>query len=502
MDLLTKFISAIFSNRISKIDSFGNQAVDIQKQQLKHLLFQARHTTFGEKYRFDEIRDYNAFSERVPTFSYEEIQPYIERMINGEKNLLWTSGVRWYAKSSGTTNDRSKYIPVPKEYLRNCHYKGSLDSILLYLKNNPQSRFFSKKGLVLGGSHKLVSINSQAHCGDLSAVLLQNMSSLANLLRVPAKEIILMDEWEAKIKAIVEHTYNKDVLSISGVPSWMLVLLDALLKKTGKTNILEIWKNLEVFFHGGIGFEPYQAKYKEIIPSDQMRYVEIYNASEGFFGIQDDLTQKSMLLMLDYGIFYEFMQMCDLSCSQKIIPLADVKPDVNYEVLITTAGGLWRYRIGDTVRFTSVFPHKFVITGRTKQFINAFGEELMVDNAEKGVKAACLETDAIITTYTAAPLFRLDKGQGCHQWIIEFEKPPVSLDIFAEKLDKALQTLNSDYEAKRYKSMSLSRLEIIPARKNLFYDWLKKHDRLGGQHKVPRLSNNRDLIEELLEMNQ
>jgi hypothetical protein len=420
-------------------------------------------------------------------------------MIQGEKNVLWHSAVKWYAKSSGTTNDRSKYIPVTKEILCKCHYKGGLDAVLLYLRNNPESRFFSKKGLILGGSHKPVAINHQSHCGDLSAVLLQNTNPLVNLVRVPAKKTVLMDEWEAKMKAIVESTVNKDVVSISGVPSWMLVLLKAVLEKTGKKNISEVWNNIEVFFHGGVGFEPYRLQYESVICSEKMRYMEIYNASEGFFGIQDDLSETSMLLMLDYGIFYEFIP--TNSDSQKIIPLEDVKVGENYEVVITTAGGLWRYRIGDTLRFTSVFPHKFIITGRTKQFINVFGEELMVDNAEKGIKKACEETNALVRACSAAPLFLQNSGSGRHQWIIEFEKAPASLDDFAQRLDKALQELNSDYEAKRYKNISLQRLEIIEARNDLFCDWLRTNGKLGGQHKIPCLSNDRKIIDELIELN-
>ncbi|MDR3266067.1 MAG: GH3 auxin-responsive promoter family protein [Tannerella sp.] len=499
MDIITKTISVLFADRIKKIDSFATRAVCIQEQQFLGVIKHAQNTEYGKKYHFGEIKDYNTFNERIPAVSYEELNHYIERMIQGEKDVLWRSAVKWYAKSSGTTNDRSKYIPVTKEILCNCHYKGGLDAILLYLRNNPQSRFFSKKGLVLGGSHKPAAINSKSHSGDLSAVLLQNTIPLVNLIRVPSKKIILMDEWEAKIKAIIENTVNEDVGSISGVPSWMLVLLKAILEKTGKKNISEVWTHLEVFFHGGVGFEPYRLQYESVIGSEKMRYMEIYNASEGFFGIQDDLTEKSMLLMLDYGIFYEFIP--TNSDSQKIIPLEDVKVNENYEVIITTAGGLWRYRIGDTIRFTSVFPHKFIITGRTKQFINVFGEELMIDNSEKGIKKACEETNALVRSYSAAPLFRKNTGTGLHQWIIEFEKKPASLDDFALRLDNSLQQLNSDYEAKRYKNISLQRLEIIEARKDLFFDWLKIHGKLGGQHKIPCLSNDRKIIDELIELN-
>ncbi|MDR2914178.1 MAG: GH3 auxin-responsive promoter family protein [Tannerella sp.] len=503
MDILTKAISPIFSARQREIELFGKQLTDIQNKQLQHLLKTAQNTEWGQKYGFKDILNYRTFCERVPVSTYEDLHPFIEQMINGKKNILWPSAVHWFAKSSGTTNARSKYIPVTQEILKKCHYKGGFDTVALYLHNNPHTRFFSKKGLILGGSHSPSTLNAQAHCGDLSAVLLQNLSPLVNLVRVPRKEIILMDEWEAKIKVIVETTWNKDVVSISGIPSWMLILIKAVIKKTGKDTLSEVWPNLEVFFHGGVGFEPYRAQYEKLIPSKKMHYMETYNASEGFFGIQDDPSDHSMLLMLDYGIFYEFISMNELANSDnpKAIPLEEVKVGENYAMVITTIGGLWRYRIGDTVRFTSRFPHKFIITGRTKFFINAFGEELMVDNAEKGIRKACEETNATVKAYTAAPLFLLDKGKGRHQWLIEFEKTPTSPENFATCLDKALQQLNSDYEAKRYKEISLQMPEIIAARENLFFDWMKKHDKLGGQHKIPSLSNNRDIINELIDMN-
>ena len=499
MDIISKTIYVLFSERLKTIDSYSVNADGIQRFQLMNLLRKAYHTEYGEKYKFGEIKDYKTYSERVPTISYEILYPYIERMIRGEKNVLWHSTVKWFAQSSGTTNSRSKFIPVTQEILKNCHYKGGLDAVLLYLRNHPQSHFFSGKGLILGGSHKPSPINAQTHSGDLSAVLLQNTNSLINLIRVPKKKIILMGEWEAKIKAIVESTVNKDVTSLSGMPSWMLTFLKAVLDETGKENICEVWNHLEVFFHGGVGFEPYHSQYDAIIGDKKMCYMEIYNASEGFFGIQDDPTEKNMLLMLDYGVFYEFIAVN--SVDQKIIPLEEVKIDENYEIVITTESGLWRYRIGDTIRFTSLYPHKFIITGRTKQFINAFGEELMVDNAEKGIKKACTQTDALVRSYSAAPLFQAN-GKGVHQWMIEFEKRPASLDDFAQYLDHALQELNSDYEAKRYKNMALLPLDIIEAREDLFVDWLKKHGKLGGQHKIPRLSNDRQIIDELIELNR
>ena len=505
MNILTKAISPIFSARQQKIKLFGKQSSDIQSKQLRHLLKFAKDTEWGKKYGYNDFYDYTTFRERVPVSDYEDLHPLIERMVNGEKNILWPSSVYWFAKSSGTTNARSKFIPVTKEILKKCHYKGGFDTVALYLCNNPQTHFFSKKGLILGGSHAPSALNAQAHCGDLSAVLLQNLNPLVNLMRVPRKEIILMDEWEAKIKAIVEDTWNRDVVSISGIPSWMLVLIKAVINKAGKENLFEVWPNLEVFFHGGVGFDPYRTQYEKLIPSEKMHYMETYNASEGFFGIQDDPSDHSMLLMLDYGVFYEFIPANESANTENptAIPLEEVKIGENYAMVISTAGGLWRYNIGDTVCFTSLFPHKFVITGRTKFYINAFGEELMVDNAEKGIRKACEKTNSTIKAYTAAPLFLLDhdKGKGRHQWLIEFEKPPASTEHFAKCLDETLQQLNSDYEAKRYKEISLQLPEIIVARENLFFDWMKKHDKLGGQHKVPSLSNNRNIISELLSMN-
>jgi hypothetical protein len=486
------------------VESYGRSPGEIQRGQLNALLRRAEKTAWGKQHGYKDIRDYAAFAQCVPLQTYETLKSSIGRMINGEENVLWPSVVKWYAKSSGTTNDKSKFIPVTPEFLKSCHYQGGYDTVGLYLRNYPDSRFFSKKGLIIGGSHSLSPLNRKAHCGDLSAILIQNIPSWVNLVRIPEKRIILMEEWESKIKAIVEHTWNRDVGNLSGIPSWMLVLIKAVLERAGRETLTEVWPNLEVFFHGGISFEPYRTQYETLIPSDRMRYMETYNASEGFFGIQDDPSDPGLLLMLDYGIFYEFVPVTELGQTDcpVVLPLEEVKTGENYAMVISTAGGLWRYRIGDTVRFTSLFPHKFVISGRTKHFINAFGEELMVDNAEKGIQTACRQTGAEVSGYTAAPLFMLDKAKGRHQWLVEFEKAPASVDEFAAVLDKSLQALNSDYEAKRYKEISLQPPEIISAEKNVFYHWLKMKGKLGGQHKVPRLSNNRDLIEELLVINR
>lgn len=502
MDILTGTISLFFRRRQREIERFGQNLEGIQHNQLHALLTKARDTEWGHKYDFRSIKSYSDFHERLPLQAYDDIKPYVNRMINGEKNVLWPSVVSWYAKSSGTANDKSKFLPVTNDILKGCHYKGGFDCVALYLRNNPDSHFFSRKGLILGGSHSPSNLNVRAHQGDLSAVLLQNLNPLVNLIRVPKKSIILMDEWESKIKAIVESTWNKDVNSLSGVPSWMLVLIKAVLKRAGKEYLTDVWPNLEVFFHGGISFEPYREQYRSLIPSDRMRYMETYNASEGFFGIQDDPNDHSLLMMPDYGIFYEFIPMNEISNDNPtIIPLESVELGKNYAMVITTAGGLWRYQIGDTVRFTSLFPHKFVISGRTKHFINAFGEELMVDNADRAIAMTCQRTGARVKEYTAAPLFMLDRAKGRHQWFIEFEKEPGSLESFASLLDSALQSLNSDYEAKRYKEISLQPLEIVVAKEGAFYEWLKRKGKLGGQHKIPRLSNDRSHIDELLEIN-
>lgn len=503
MDFLTKAVLPFFRYRLNQIESHVMHADAVQHKQLSRLIDVAGQTEWGKKYDYKSIRNYETFHERIPIQQYDDIKPYVERMLQGEQGLIWPTPVKWFAKSSGTTNDKSKYLPVSKEILWRCHYKGGFDAVALYLGSNPSSSFFGRKGLILGGSHKPMALNRHAHCGDLSAVLLQQLNPLVNLVRVPPKRIILMDEWESKIKAIVDYTWNKDLNSISGVPSWMLVLIKALLEHTGKESLTEVWPNLEVFFHGGISFSPYRAQYEALIPSDKMHYVETYNASEGFFGIQNDLSDPSMLLTLDYGIFYEFIPMSEIEKENPtVLPLEAVESGVNYAMVITTCGGLWRYMIGDTIRFTSVKPYKFIITGRTKHFINAFGEELMVDNADKGLALACELTGAKVKEYTAAPLFMLNTAHGKHQWFIEFEKMPASLSKFAQILDSNLQQLNSDYEAKRYRNISLLPLEIISAREGVFYEWLKEKGKLGGQHKIPRLSNQRTYIEELLTVNQ
>lgn len=503
MSFFTNSARLIFYPRLRQMERFEQRTDELQQQQLHYLLRMATPTVWGQQYDFSHIKDYQTFSQRVPLQVYDDLRPYIHRMINGEPNILWPGVTRWFAKSSGTTSDKSKFIPVTNDILRKCHYQGPKDVVAFYLRNYPNSRMFEGKGLILGGSHSPSPLNQRVRQGDLSAVLLQNLTPLAELFRVPRKQIILMDEWESKLQAIVKATAKADVTNLSGVPSWMLTLIKAILDHTGKQTLTEVWPNLELFIHGGISFEPYRACYKQLIPSPNMHYMESYNASEGFFGIQDDPHNPALLLMPDYGVFYEFVPLEELDTPHpQAIPLEGVEIGRNYALVISTPGGLWRYLIGDTVRFTSLQPPKLLITGRTKHYINAFGEELMVGNAEKALAITCQETGAIVREYTAAPLFELTgKAEGYHQWMVEFEQRPHDLTLFAKRLDMHLQHVNSDYEAKRYKGISLAPLQIIVARKDLFYDWMKQKGKLGGQHKVPRLSNDRKLLEELIALN-
>ena len=503
MDLKTKLIYQAAKLRLSKIARYGDEVEELQVKQLRHVLDRSTVTSFAKCHGLSRATNYREYAERVAVQDYEGVKADIERMIQGERDVLIPGACTWYAKSSGTTSDRSKFIPVPYLHLQDCHYRGGSDALWIYLRNNPDSRFFSTKGLVLGGSHSPIKLNGQAKAGDLSAILVEHMPILGNILRVPSKQTLLMSEWTEKMQTIVREVAHARVGSLSGVPSWMLVLLKEVLRYTGAEYITDVWPELEVFFHGGISFSPYRETYQSLIPSERMHYEETYNASEGFFAIQDDPNESGMLLMLDYGIFYEFIPMEELTEDLSLahaLPLWEVELGKDYALVITTLGGLYRYLIGDTVRFTSLAPYRITISGRTKHFINAFGEELIMDNAEKGLAYACKETGAEIMEYTAAPVFMDDNAQCRHQWLIEFSKAPKDLALFASLLDRKLQELNSDYEAKRFKDITLQHLEIIPARRELFNDWLKSKGKLGGQHKVPRLSNSRKNIEELLNM--
>ena len=473
----------------------------MQREVLKRLVDRAKDTEYGLQHGYGGINGYDNFVRNVPVNSYEELKDSIDRMRHGEENVLWPGRVKWYAKSSGTTNDKSKFIPVSNEGLHHIHYAGAFDSVALYLRNNPQSRLFDGRALILGGSHAPNYNLPGSLVGDLSAILIENINPLANLVRVPKKKTALLSDFEEKRDRIAREALTKNVTNISGVPSWMLSVLDRVMELSGKQHLEEVWPNLEVFFHGGVTFTPYRQQYERLITSPRMHYMETYNASEGFFGLQDDPADKSMLLMLDYDVFYEFEDLSGETGEHTIVPLWGVETGKNYAMLISTSCGLWRYKIGDTVRFTSVNPYKFVISGRTKSFINAFGEELIVDNAEQGLSYACQQTGAEVSEYTAAPVFMDDHAKCRHQWLIEFNRPPQDLQQFATILDERLQTLNSDYEAKRYKNITLQPLEIITARSGLFNEWLKQQGKLGGQHKAPRLSNSREHIEQLIKLN-
>ena len=499
---LTKIIRGAFVSRQKEIERYDKEAEALQMEVLHYLMSNAKHTEYGRKYSFGAVGSYSDYASHVPVNTYEELKGYIDRMRHGECDLLWKGSVKWYAKSSGTTNDKSKFIPVSHDGLQHVHYAGGKDAVALYLRNNPDSRLFDGKSLILGGSHSPNYGVVDSLVGDLSAILIENINPLANLVRVPKKATALLSDFEIKRDRIARETINKNVTNISGVPSWMLSVLTRVMELTGKKHLEEVWPNLEVFFHGGVAFTPYRKQYEQLITSPNMHYMETYNASEGFFGLQDDPADKSMLLMIDYGVFYEFIPMDEFDKENPtVVPLWGVETNKNYAMLISTSCGLWRYVIGDTVSFTSTNPYKFVITGRTKHFINAFGEELIVDNAEKGLAYACEQTGAEVLEYTAAPVFMDDNAKCRHQWLIEFSKEPADLDKFTELLDKKLQEINSDYEAKRYKNITLQHLEIVKARKDLFNDWLKSKGKLGGQHKVPRLSNSRKHIDELLKMN-
>ncbi len=497
---ITRIIRPFFNARLKAIGRYETEAKDIQLGVLARLLADAAGTQWAAAHRYAPGMDYDRFAERTPISTYDDFKDDIDRMRRGEADVLCKGRVKWYAKSSGTTNDKSKFIPVSARYLRDTHYAGGTDAVALYLRNNPKSRLFDGRALILGGSHAPNYNLPHSLVGDLSSILIENINPLVNLVRTPSKKVALLSDFEEKRDRIAAVASRQNVTNLSGVPSWMMAVLNRVIELTGKP-ICEVWPNLEVFFHGGVAFTPYREQYHRLIANPGMHYMETYNASEGFFGLQDDPADPAMLLMIDYGVFYEFVPLEDVGMPEaQAVPLWEVETGRNYAMVITTTGGLWRYMIGDTVRFTQTDPYKFVITGRTKSFINAFGEELIVDNAERGLQAACAATGAQVKDYTAAPVFMNDRGSCRHQWLIEFDRPPQSLEAFAEKLDQALQTLNSDYEAKRYKNLTLQRLEVIAAPKGLFDLWLKSKGKLGGQHKVPRLCNDRRIMDEVLGM--
>ncbi|MCI6501238.1 MAG: GH3 auxin-responsive promoter family protein [Prevotella sp.] len=500
---LTDIVGKLFVPRQKEVQKYQHHAEDIQNGVLRHLVSRGAATEYGRNHLFSTINGYEDFARNVPLNTYEELKGDIDRMRHGESNILWPGNIKWYAKSSGTTNDKSKFIPVSHEGLQRIHYKGGADVVALYLRNTPKSKLFDGKSLILGGSHSPNYNLAGSLVGDLSAILIENINPFANLVRVPAKKTALLSDFEVKRDRIAQETLGKNITNISGVPSWMLSVLVRIMELSGKEHLEEVWPNLEVFFHGGIAFTPYRKQYEKLITKSDMHYMETYNASEGFFGIQDDPSDNSMLLMIDYDVFYEFIPMEEFGKDNAtVVPLSGIELGRNYAMVITTSCGLWRYVIGDTVSFTSRDPYKFVITGRTKYFINAFGEELVMDNAEKGLAYACEQTGAEVLEYTAAPVYMDENAKCRHQWLIEFSHEPADLDVFATLLDRKLQELNSDYEAKRFHNVTLQHLEVVKARPGVFNDWLKSKGKLGGQHKVPRLSNSRRNIDEILEMNK
>lgn len=496
--IVNSIISWFLKKRIHQVELFLKYPIEVQKELLHKLLDKAKDTEIGKIYHFSDIKCYQQFKENVPLQQYESCEHLIERTRKGEQNVFWPTHIKWFAKSSGTTNSKSKFIPVSDEALEDCHFNAGKDMLCMYFNNNEDAQLFTGKGLRLGGSSAVYEDND-TYFGDLSAIIIENMPFWADFSSSPKQETALMGEWETKMKAMVEETIDEDITSLLGVPSWMMVFLNRVLEKTGKKNILEVWPNLEVYFHGGVNFNPYREQFKKLIPKKDFKYFETYNASEGFFAIQDQNYGLDMLLMLDYGIFYEFIPMHKFDGeNSEAIALENVKLNTNYAIVITTNSGLWRYLIGDTVKFTCLAPYRIKITGRTKHFINVFGEELIIENAEDALNNACLKTTAEISEYTAAPIFMEDKKSGGHEWMIEFKKLPENINYFTELLDNSLKAINSDYESKRYNSMTLAMPKIHIASEGLFYNWLKQKGKLGGQHKVPRLSNSRQHLEELL----
>lgn len=498
--IINSIASWVLKQRIHQIELFLKYPHEVQEELMMNLIRSSEETVIGQKYDFGSIKSYQTFAERIPVSTYEDLEPMIELTRKGAQNVFWNTPIKWFAKSSGTTNAKSKFIPVSNEALEDCHYKGSKDLLCMYLNNNENSDMFLGKSLRLGGSSKIYE-NNNTYFGDLSAILIENMPIWAEFSSTPSNKISLMSEWETKLTAIINETKAENVTSFAGVPSWMLVLLNRILTETGKENLFDLWPNLEVYFHGGVNFEPYREQYQKILPQNNFKYYEIYNASEGFFAIQDLNYSNDLLLMLDYGIFYEFIPMDTFGTpNQKIIRLADVELFKNYALVITTNSGLWRYMIGDTIRFTSLEPYRIRVSGRTKHHINVFGEELMVENTDRAIAKTCQITQSEVKDYTVAPIFMKVKEKGAHEWMIEFKKHPEDIEAFTKILDETLQSLNSDYEAKRYNNMTLNQLKVNVARENLFYDWLAANNKLGGQHKIPRLSNERGYLEQLMDM--
>ncbi len=501
MTFVNSFINWFIKKRMHQIELFIKYPIEVQEEWFTNLLKDAKDTEWGKKYDYRSIENIQQFKQRVPIQNYDSLYPYIDRILKGEQNLLWPSTIKWFAQSSGTTNNRSKFIPVSTESLEECHFKGGKDMLAIYCNNRPNAQMFTGKGLVLGGSHQINQLTPNSYYGDLSAVLIKNLPAWAEFMRTPDMAIALLTNYEEKIEKMARATIDVNVTNISGVPTWTIVLAKRILEITGKTNLLEVWPNLELYVHGAVNFEPYREQFKTLMPNPDMYYLETYNASEGFFGIQDQADSSDLLLMLDYGIYYEFIPISEVEKDYpETITLYEVELNKNYAIVISTNAGLWRYMIGDTVKFTSLNPYRIRITGRTKHFINAFGEEVIIDNAEKALTKASTETGALIKDYTACPVYFKGNNVGCHEWIIEFEKMPAEFERFIDILDNTLREVNSDYDAKRFKDMALKRPIIHIAPHNTFYNWLKNKDKLGGQHKIPRLANERKYVDEILEM--
>ncbi|WP_304235628.1 GH3 auxin-responsive promoter family protein [Jiulongibacter sediminis] len=502
MSVLNEILSFFIKRRIERINEFMLNPHETQQEQFQSLIKKARKTEYGKRFGFSDIKSIDDFQRQVPIVAYENLYPEIERVLRGENNILWPTPIKLFSKSSGTTNAKSKYIPVSDESLESCHYKGGKDMITLYLAEHPDSGLFDGKGLSIGGSLQENPYNSRTQVGDISALIMQNLPSWAEYLRTPPLEVALMDNWEEKMSRMIDICSREKLTSILGVPTWTVVLLERILEQTGKKNLLEVWPDFELFVHGAVNFKPYRDRFQtKFFPSEQVKYLEIYNASEGYFGVQDDLSRiGEMLLMLDYGVFYEFVPMEELDKDHpKALTLDQVELDKNYALLISTNAGLWRYKIGDTVKFTSKYPYRIKISGRTKHFINAFGEELIIENAEAGITEACEATGVIIKDFTAGPCYMADDSKGGHEWIIECPQKPENSFDFAERLDASLRRLNSDYDAKRAGNLALQMPKIHFVEEGTFYNWMQKRGKLGGQNKVPRLSNNREFIDDLLE---
>ena len=501
MKLLSPAISSLARMRMWRIEAWKNNPIEAQRDVLQNLVTSAQYTEFGRKYNFSQLFTLRSFKEAVPIHEYEDIRPYIQRIMDGEQNILWNTPVYWFAKSSGTTSEKSKFIPISDESLEDCHYKATKDVLTMYYNFNPESELLTGKGLVIGGSHTINPVNEEAQFGDLSAVLLQNTPFWGHWLRTPDLSIALMGEWEGKIEKLALSTIKENVTSVSGVPTWTLVLFKRILEITGKNCIADVWPSLELYMHGGVSFTPYKEQFKKLIGKN-IHYLEMYNASEGFFAASDGPEENGMLLFLDHGIFMEFMPVSEYGkTNPQTIGLKDVEMGKNYALVISTTGGLWRYLIGDTIQFTSFYPFSIKVSGRLKHYINAFGEEVIVDNTDKAIAMACEKTNTVVTDYTAAPIYFSDERNGAHEWLIEFEKEPDSLEHFTKELDEALKSINSDYEAKRYKNIALGMPVIHAVKKGTFTEWLRSKGKLGGQHKVPRLSNERFYIEEILAVN-